>query len=58
MDRSMTPPLHTPASIHRPPKNPRTKGEAIRTMQKVSDAARDVPVTLAKAPWEKEQADG
>lgn len=54
----MTPPLHTPASIHRPPKNPRTKGEAIRTMQKVSDASRDVPVTLAKAPWEKEQADG
>jgi hypothetical protein len=46
-----------PANVHRPPKNPRTTSEAIRTMQKVSDASRDVPVTLAKAPWEKEESD-
>jgi hypothetical protein len=47
-----------PGNVHRPPKNPRTTSEAIRTMQKVSDAARDVPVTLAKAPWEKGESDG
>lgn len=54
----MTPPLHTPASIHRPPSNDRSLSVAAATQQGNSLARRDVPVTLAKAPWEKEQADG
>lgn len=44
-----------PANVHRQPKNARTVSEALSTMQGVSDAARDVPVTLAKAPWEKDE---
>lgn len=46
--------MTAPQHMHRPPKNDRTMSEAISTMQGTSVTRRDVPVTLAKAPWEKE----
>jgi hypothetical protein len=44
-----------PANIHRPPRNDRSLSVAAATQQGVSNASRDVPVTLAKAPWEKDE---
>jgi hypothetical protein len=46
-----------PGNVHRQPKNDRTMSEAIATAQGTSVARREVPVTLAKAPWEKDQSD-
>lgn len=50
--------MTAPQHMHRLPKNPRTKSEAISTMQGTSVTRRDVPVTLAPMPkWREVEAD-
>lgn len=43
---------------HRRPTNERSLSVAAASAQGTSVARRDVPVTLVKAPWEKEENDG
>lgn len=47
--------MTAPQHMHRRPTNDRTMSEAIATAQGTSVTRRDVPVTLTKAPWEKDQ---
>jgi hypothetical protein len=47
--------MSAPQHINRPPTNERSLAVAAAVAQGTSVARRDVPVTLAKAPWEKEE---
>jgi hypothetical protein len=43
-----------PQHINRPAAKPPTNSIRIRAAQKLSDNHRKMPVTIKKAPWEKE----
>lgn len=49
--------MTAPTNIHRPPTNDRSLAVAAASAQGTSVARRDVPVTLAKAPWEENRHD-